>query len=108
MIQPFTRTIATLNFRADLICKFAVKGIPHEFSLVALRNRKKNPHYILFFTHEQTEKKIYEDVKIISEISVRMNKLRFNIGIKTTYPEFADLAPVVEETVNEILAEKMS
>ena len=54
-----------------------------------------------------TGKKTYQDVKIVAEISLRANKLRFNIGIKQSYPELAEFEQAVEEMVNDLLADKL-
>lgn len=106
-MQPFTRTMATLSYRTDLIAKFSLEGIPHEFSLVSLKKRKLNKHFILYFTNEVKDKKIYQDVKVVSEISLRSNKLHFNIGVKECYPELAGFAPQIEVMVHDILATKL-
>ena len=98
-----TRTLATLKSRTRPVKEFYVDAVPQKMELVELDGRIKYRHFILFFAHETAGKRMYEDIKIISEIVMHGDKPRFNIAIKDQYPDLADNVAIIESYVTKIL-----
>ena len=48
-------------------------------------------------------KKDWEDVKVVSEIQERNERLRFNIKASKQYPELASYEKILEDKINAII-----
>jgi len=104
MNTTFTRTVQTLKYRTDLIQYVSTPELEESFELRALKNRQKNKHYILLLKNIFLSKKDWDDEKVVAEISVRNDKVRFNIKISEQYPEFANYERILEHKINAIIA----
>ena len=99
----FTRTVQTLRNSTDLVQRFTMPEIKEDFELRKLSYRERNNHYILIFKDVVNNKKDWEDVKVVSEIQERNERLRFNIKASKQYPELASYEKILEDKINAII-----
>lgn len=99
----FTRTVQTLRNSTDLVQRFTMPEIKKDFELRRLSHRERNNHYILIFKDVVNNKKDWEDVKVVSEIQERNERLRFNIKASKQYPELASYEKILEDKINAII-----
>ena len=99
----FTRTVQTLRNSTDLVQRFTMPEIKQDFELRRLSYRERNNHYILIFKDVVNNKKDWEDVKVVSEIQERNERLRFNIKASKQYPELASYEKILEDKINAII-----
>lgn len=99
----FTRTVQTLRNSTDLVQRFTMPEIKQDFELRRLSHRERNNHYTLIFKDVVNNKKDWEDVKVVSEIQERNERLRFNIKASKQYPELASYEKILEDKINAII-----
>lgn len=99
-----TRSLNTLKHRTKLVQEFYLGSITKKMQLVQLNMRRSRPHFILIFTQETEGKRDFEDVKVIAEIPVINNQIRFSISPSEQYPELAKHEAEIFEQVTKIIS----
>lgn len=86
-----------------MVRTFRLPNFQRLFELRKVINRTDNNHYIVVMAGDFSNKPDWEDVKVLTEVQQKSEKLRFSVKLSKQYPEYASYESALEENLNKIL-----
>ncbi|MBD8515200.1 hypothetical protein IFO68_21200 [Photobacterium sp. CAU 1568] len=98
----YTRTVQSIMSRTKKVDAFYLPGFAREVEVRSLNMRKHNSRYIVVL-NDFHDKKAWEEILVVTEVSLKHNKLRYVTSPASQHPEFAALESYIKQKIDSIV-----